>query len=364
MASIETRNGSRGPVWRVRFRHRGRNIARTFSTEKGAQTFKALVEFSADQALAALAEPEAATPLTVSELIETHITTRTGIAEGSRSTYRGYLTRDITPDPIGSQLARDLQPADVAAWITRLELKGMSGKTISHRRGLLSSAYLKTGIPAGHATANPASGIRVAHGTTEKMYLTREEFAQLLAATPAHYQPLVLTLAATGLRIDEALALQIRDLDPETHSLRVERAWKYTNGDGHRLGPPKSRMSVRTVALPAVTIKALKPLAKGRHPRDWLFTTPNGLVIRRGIFRRDAWLKAVAGFPEGARPRIHDLRHTHASWAIQAGVPLPVLQRQLGHESIQTTVATYGHLSRADFDALAAAIGDRLPPLP
>jgi len=42
--------------------------------------------------------------------------------------------------------------------------------------------------------------------------------------------------------------------------------------------------------------------------------------------------------------RIHDLRHTHASWLIAAGRPLPSIQRRLGHESITTTVDTYGHL--------------------
>ena len=58
----------------------------------------------------------------------------------------------------------------------------------------------------------------------------------------------------------------------------------------------------------------------------------------------------------GKRPRIHDLRHTFASWAIRANVPLPVLQRQLGHESIQTTVDRYGHLAASDFDSLAAGV--------
>jgi len=54
------------------------------------------------------------------------------------------------------------------------------------------------------------------------------------------------------------------------------------------------------------------------------------------------------------RPRVHDLRHTHASWLIHEGVPLPIIQRRLGHESIQTTVDTYGHIMP---DAAAAAAG-------
>ena len=58
-----------------------------------------------------------------------------------------------------------------------------------------------------------------------------------------------------------------------------------------------------------------------------------------------------------ARPRVRDLRHTHASQLIAAGVPLTVIQRRLGHESIKTTSDTYGHLA-ADADVAAAAVLD------
>ena len=63
-------------------------------------------------------------------------------------------------------------------------------------------------------------------------------------------------------------------------------------------------------------------------------------------------------------PRFHDLRHTYAAWLISAGVPLPEIQRRLGHESIQTTVDVYGGLLEqagdlAD-DAIDAALDGQL----
>jgi integrase len=81
------------------------------------------------------------------------------------------------------------------------------------------------------------------------------------------------------------------------------------------------------------------------HPRDVL---PAGLETRR---RRESGISK--------RPRIHDLRHTYASY-MAGRVSLPVLQRLLGHESITTTVDTYGHAMPADMAAAVAGIEEAL----
>lgn len=60
------------------------------------------------------------------------------------------------------------------------------------------------------------------------------------------------------------------------------------------------------------------------------------------------------------RPRIHDLRHTCASWLIQAGVPMPVVSQHLGHESINTTISLYVHLDRSSMKSAADAIASAL----
>jgi integrase len=100
--------------------------------------------------------------------------------------------------------------------------------------------------------------------------------------------------------------------------------------------------------------------ATGRHrPCTW----PN--------FRANVWTPAVErtwpskdenGKPisDAMRPRIHDLRHTCASWLIQAGRPLPAVQAHLGHESITTTVGVYRHLDRSSGQGNADAIGAML----
>ncbi len=85
-----------------------------------------------------------------------------------------------------------------------------------------------------------------------------------------------------------------------------------------------------------------------------MFTTRDGRVVHHANFRQRVWLPALERAPGVPRLRIHDLRHTHVAWLIAAGIPLPVIQRRLGHESIKTTVDTYGHLA-PDLQRQAAA---------
>ena len=62
----------------------------------------------------------------------------------------------------------------------------------------------------------------------------------------------------------------------------------------------------------------------------------------------------------GNAPNIHDLRHTHASWLISRGVPLPYIQARLGHEKITTTVDTYGHLVPDAHEQMASVVASTL----
>jgi integrase len=121
-----------------------------------------------------------------------------------------------------------------------------------------------------------------------------------------------------------------------------------------RQGGPKSRRSRRTIAVPIPVFDALEPVIAGRRPTELVILSARGNPVRSGTFHNNAWQPAARALEAatGKKPRVHDLRHTWASWAIQNGVQLPVIQRQMGHESITTTIDTYGHLARSDFDPL------------
>ena len=142
---------------------------------------------------------------------------------------------------------------------------------------------------------------------------------------------------------------------PRQGTVRITRAWKRTYAKGgYELGTPKTKRSIRTVNV------APPVLDKLDYTGEWLFTNRADRPVRHNGFHERVWAPAVARAGLDPRPRVHDLRHTCASWMVASGVPLPMVQAHLGHESINTTIALYFHLDRRSQEVAATAIGAML----
>jgi integrase len=252
---------------------------------------------------------------------------------------------------------------DVARWIAGMETDGASGKTIANKHGFLAGA-LNAAVRDGKLKGNPCDGNRLPRWDREEMvFLERDEFRQLLAAVPEYWRPLVEFLVSSGARWSEATALKPAAVDLAAGTVRISKAWKTGDG-GYTLGVPKTKMSVRTINVPKRVLEQLDLSG------EWVFTNSGrGRAgdtgpVRIHSFNPNVWTPAVKrAKADGLRkkPRVHDLRHTCASWLIQAGRPLPAVQAHLGHESITTTVQVYGHLDRSsgqgNADAIDAMLG-------
>jgi integrase len=384
LSSIRQRSTPSGAEsWQVLYRHDGKQASRTFDSRANAEQWRTLLDaLGPTRALDLLATPLPEGTTTVARHVADHIDRLTGVTDGTRRTYRSYLARDM--GDIGAIPLSLLSRKAVAEWVNRLDLvQGLSSKSIANRHGLLSGA-MNTAVLDGTIPANPCKGTRLPRGHEREMvFLTRDEFADLHSRIRPRYQPLVLLLAGTGMRWSEATALTVRDVDVAARSARIHKAWKMTGTSTRELGVPKTTRSKRTVPVPTPVLDALEPVLAGRKGGEYVFTNAHGAPVKQATFWRLVWAPAVqdfagdevrivkdrAGRPvrqvvrlgDGKHPRVHDLRHTFVSWAIAAGIPLPVIQRVLGHESITTTIDTYGHLARADVDAIADATASNLP---
>ena len=129
---------------------------------------------------------------------------------------------------------------------------------------------------------------------------------------------------------------------------------------GHiSFGPPKTRASIRTVTLPCFVCDELARIAPtGPEPDTRVFRSPEGFVLRPTSFRRRVWNPAVER--AGLSPlRIHDLRHTFASWGLNGGLPLTVIGGLLSHSQPRTT-QRYAHLSAEPLKAATEQVADAL----
>jgi len=151
------------------------------------------------------------------------------------------------------------------------------------------------------------------------------------------YGPMVLSAAATGLRPSELFGLERRDVDRGAGVVYVRRA--YANG---RLKHTKTRLSNRAVPLQAKALGALDRLPQSES--EILFPNARGGRIDFRSFGRRRWKPAQRAAGIEPLRDLYDLRHTYATFALRAGIPVFAVSRFMG-SSIAMIDHHYGHLA-------------------
>lgn len=344
--------------YKVRYRHNGKQTSQTFDAKRDAQRFADLLAvFKNDpqRALDALEEEgtgERAVKL--DQVAADHIELLTGVEPGTRLTYTRLWAR--TWGPLIGQIPASHLTRDDIARATNTLAETYSAKSLKNQRGLLA-AVCDRAVDLGLLPSNPTKRLRLPRAReverVEMRILSPEEFASIEAKIHAHYRPFVRFLAGTGCRWGEAVALQVGDVS--LPNVRIKRGLKWSPDNNRQIGPTKTRRSNRTIKVGGAVAPDLERLTADKPADALVFTAPKGGPIQHRTFWSDIWLPAVKHL--SPRPRIHDLRHTHASFLLNNGVPITVVQRRLGHESIVTTSDTYGHMM-PDAQAAAAAAAD------
>jgi integrase len=199
--------------------------------------------------------------------------------------------------------------------------------------------------------------------------------AFLAVAEGATYSPLWLLYLSTGVRRGEGLGLQWKDWKPNVGLLSIRQQASIIKGqDGKArivLAEVKSRAGRRTVEVDARLALALEEhLARQRRQRegmqpwvdhDLIFCTGNGLVLNpNNVLRVFYQLRDLSHLPPDLT--IHDLRHTHASHLVLAGVPILEVSRRLGHARPDITLQKYSHLMPGYVGSATAAVESALYP--
>ncbi|MDR3107016.1 MAG: site-specific integrase [Bifidobacteriaceae bacterium] len=164
---------------------------------------------------------------------------------------------------------------------------------------------------------------------------TLERLAEACGRVHRSYADFMMLAALLAARSSEVAGLRAGDADFARRVVVISRQ-TFPGAGGLVTKQTKSR-KVRTVPILDALEPVLRRLAAGKAPEARLLVGPRGGVLTTATVR-DAtdWDATVAalGLPELTR---HGLRHTGATWMADAGVPLHVLQKILGHASIETT---------------------------
>jgi integrase len=353
-----------------RGRRRQREVG-GFGTKKAAQT--ALNEALADTQRGNYSPPSRTT---VREFLdEWHEGARHELALTAWTNYGQIIRRNINPY-LGSKRLTDLSPLDIKRWHGKLLTDGrQDGQPLAVASVKLAHRILRRALADAVRwnliVSNPAAATRVPKGETKELTVwSAEEAKRFLDAIAEERLVGLWTLALhTGLRRGELAGLRWRDVDLDAGTLTVAQQ-RTTANYTVVITTPKAK-SQRQLLLAPATVAALRGhLQRQRKERmalgpDWtdsgyVFVDEAGVEIHPQRFTKlfDEVLKRT-GAP---KIRLHDLRHTMASLALEAGVHPKVVQEQLGHSAIAVTLDTYSHVPQAvrrdSADKIAGLFGE------
>jgi len=273
--------------------------------------------------------------------------------------YRKVLSVLLLP-ALGEKKLNAVAIADVQALVDHWQKEGHAPATIRNSIKPLQTIYRRAcareGVPV-----NPTRGLELpAPDSREVEIIAPQAAVRLIEAVPIEDRGIWGTALYAGLRYGELRALRWGAVDLPGGTIRVRESWDPIEGPIE----PKTRTSRRTTPIPS----ALRELLLDRRERAGepaedalIFTGDDGLPFHATcIYRRADCAWAAAELTE--RLRLHQARHTYASFMIAAGVNAKALSTFMGHSSIKVTYDLYGHLmpgAEAEAAALLDAFLDR-----
>jgi integrase len=292
------------------------------------------------------------------------------------------LVRNYVFPVLGHLPIQKLTPTQIDHLYINLERR-LSVTTVRHIHVALK-ACLSTAVRKGKLLKNPADAADPPRAKDPEIgqALTVEEVTQLLNGfRPTVYYPIVATTVMTGVRLSELLSLRWTDVDFKVHTISIKRAIEQTRKYGLVLKEPKSKRSKRTIGIDPALVAILKAehekhlrlragvaansrvsLGAVRLPADALvFPAPSprdGRINFTALRNPRALTKEVRekirklGFP---KLRFHDLRGTHSTALLDAGVPVHTVAERLGHRP-EILLRRYARRTRTADEQTAAAL--------
>ncbi len=364
MARIYKRCNCPEPTWRscphawvVRYRTPGGRASnqreQSFTAKREADDFALKVEH--DKRAHVFIDPRGGQALFRVEA-ETWLNRHLG-ADNSITTYRSVLRAHVLPAIGGKRLAA-VRRDDIKTLIAAMRAKGLSASRIRAAH-LVISAVFNEAVRDKKLAESLCVAIDLPGIVHERDFILPSiaQSEALAAGLPADWASTIWLMHGCGLRIGEALAVNVRCRIGDGTILRVR---EQVNVHA-QLRPLKFRQKgdYRDIPLPQYVSDAIdKHIADhGTTSDGYLYQGRKHTFVIRRTYQEDfARSAAKAGLPPQFVP--HSLRHYFASTALASGIPITEVSRWLGHRSIETTHRIYGHIVPSSLGCARTVLDD------
>ncbi len=260
--------------------------------------------------------------------------------------YQALVARYIRP-ALGERRLLSLTPLDIQGVIHEMHASGLSPRTVQYAHAVLHAA-LEQAVCWRLIQKNPARGVALPKATQREMRVLNPDEARrfLDHATRTKYGVVYALALTTGLRPSEYLALRWSDIHWQDETATIMRT--LVKGRGWSFSATKRPSSRRQVKLETWVASRLRQLSAvdtetpNLNSAHQIFKTRCGRPMNSDYLAREfKRLLREAGLPQ---MRLYDLRHTAATLALAAGVPVKVVSEQLGHAPSSFTLDVYAHV--------------------
>ena len=345
---VEDYTTKKGKLYRSRITINGKRYTKAgFTTKRDANAW--IDRLKKSKIEGTLADPNG---ITFSAYAKHFIDHQHGL-EHKRKTIEGYesiLSYRLLPY-FKNKRIRSITTTDVNIFLDSLAKEGLAVKTKRNIRNVLNGIMVLA-VQENVIGFNPLTKIPVFRETKKenRRALTGEEVHQLLHALDAYYEkkknyksvnmliyPYVYLAIYTGARRGELCALTWDDIDVEKCTVSINKSIN----EHLDIEVPKTTNAYRVNVIPKDVMAKLLPFKDSKCNK--VFHTCTGEYIKPSNIARA--FRNILKFGSLPHIRLHELRHTLATLALQAGVPITDISKQLGHASISTTLDFYSHAS-------------------
>lgn len=369
MASYEKRQPS--GLWSVRFKElqpdgiEKQKRLSGFKTKKEAQfayeeyISKHRINIEEQLSQKHKSEEQPAVTMTFSELTEKYFSYQKPRLKASSYYDLTKKVEDKILSILGDKPLREITPITILEWqSTMSEYSYKYQKDIfTYLVSIYNFAEKYYDIPN---IMNKVDRPRNIQGKKEMSFWTPAEFTSFISAVERpDYNILFRFLYLSGCRRGEALALGWNDFDFKSHTVKISKSVAYKVGDKgkpYQLTTPKNAGSNRTIYLPSAFFDELQIYRKWQeqNTKEQSFVFGGADPLPPTSIDRNLTIAAEKAGVK--RIRVHDLRHSCASYLIHKGVTIVAVSHHLGHSSTKQTLDTYSHLLPDDNSMIVSAL--------